>query len=136
MKYNKNFLKEDISDEDEKIFREKYKRKIFLKKEPKSVYDIVINMLSIDNGTYYTRGGTHCENGRYRSIVDIYKVCLTYFPTLKFKELLENYFSALYKNPLKYYCLNYNYCPTIKKYRFGFGANIIKTYKQLHGIKN
>ena len=125
-RYSKDFLQE-YSLEDEELLKSKYKRKIYLKEEPKNVDDVIIKLISLNNGTTYKRGGSQCSPGRYRSVVDIYKTCLTYFPDTTLKEVV---------NKLKFAQIPYDYCCTIKRYRLSFGNTRVNQYKQRHGIKD
>lgn len=124
--YSKNFWF-NSSLEDEELLKSKYKRKIYLKEEPKNVDDVIIKLISWNNGTTYKRGGQHCQSGRYRSIVDIYKTCLTYFPDTKLKEVV---------NRLRVAQIPCSYCPTINRYRLSFGNTRVNQYKVRHGIKD
>ena len=125
--YSKDFFRSTSLDEDEELIKSKYKRKLYIKQEPKSVDDVIIKLIDWDNGTTYKRGGSQCSNGKYRSVVDIYKTCLTYFPETKLKEVVDK---------LKHGHVPYGYCGTIRRYRLHFGTPFVNTYKQRHGIKD
>ena len=124
--YSKNFWF-NSSLEDEELLKSKYKRKIYLKEEPKNVDDVIIKLISLNNGTTYKRGSSQCSPGRYRSIVDIYKTCLTYFPDTTLKEVV---------NRLRFAQIPCSYCPTINRYRLSFGNTRVNQYKVRHGIKD
>lgn len=125
--YSKDFFKSTSLNEDVELIKSKYKRKIYLKEEPKNVDDVIIKLISLNNGTTYKRGGSQCSPGRYRSVVDIYKTCLTYFPDTKLEEVV---------NKLKVGDIPYGYCGTIKRYRLSFGNIWVNQYKVRHGIKD
>lgn len=132
VKYNKNYLTSNSLDEDEIEIRKNYKRKIYLKDIPNNIDDIILKLISLDNATYYSRGGTHCEVMRLRSIHDIYKVCLSYFPNTKLKEVIDK-LQFVKTEP---YNNVFGYCSIIKKYRVGFGKPITQNYKKANGIKD
>lgn len=132
IKYDKNYLISDSLDEDEEEIRKYYKRKIYLKDTPKNIDDVILKLISLDNATYYSRGGTHCEVMKLRSIHDIYKVCLSYFPNTKLKEVIDK-LQFVKTEP---YNNVFGYCSVIKKYRVGFGKPITQNYKKANGIKD
>lgn len=125
--YSKDFLRSNTLEEDEQFIKSKYKRKLYIKEEPKSVDDVIIKLLSFDNSTTYKRGGPQCKPGRYRSTVDIYKTCLTYFPETKLETIVDK---------LKKSNVHYGYCGTIRRHRFSFGNVWADRYKNAHGIKD
>lgn len=132
VKYNKNYLNSNSLDEDEIEIRKNYKRKIYIKDTPKNIDDIILKLISLDNSTYYARGGVHCESLKLRSIVDIYLVCLSYFPDTKFKEVIDK-LKFLKQNSHLYH---FGYCGVINRYRMGFGKPITQNYKKANGIKD
>lgn len=125
--YSKNFFRSTSLNEDEELIKSKYKRKLYIKQEPKNVDDVIIKLISLNNGTTYKRGGSQCGPGRLRSIVDVYKTCLTYFPETKLQEVIDK---------LKHGNVPYGYCGTINRYRLSLGQPFVNIYKQRHGIKD
>jgi len=132
VKYNKNYLNSNSLDEDEIEIRKNYKRKIYLKDKPNNIDDIILKLISLDNATYYLRGSQHCRAMKLRSIHDMYKVCLSYFPDTKLQEVIDK-LQFLKQNDFRNH---FGYCGVIKKYRMGFGISIINNYKKANGIKS
>lgn len=68
--------------------------------------------------TFYTKGGFHCEAGRYRSINDFFKLVKFYFRDKTVKDIVEFLYNKekSYNDEKKY--INYGYCTHIRKYNF------------------
>lgn len=117
MGHNKNYLADDTNiEEEEKYIKDHYKRKIYLHEEPKNVDDIIEKLLWGES-TIYKRGGLHCASYKCRSIVDMYRLCLTYFPDTKLTTVINKL-----KKCDKFY-VGYGYCSNIKRFRFGSGPH-------------
>lgn len=105
------------------------------------VQAIFENSINVDKdhnfATYYTKGGYHCEDGKYRSLDDLFKLAKYYFPGILLGEIIRELF--IYEEDLgeEDHTLSYGYCPDIRKCNFmtwymgydGFKSEIVSDYR-------
>lgn len=95
----------------EKTIKEKYEPICFNKEiKVKNVDEIISKMCSWNPpATFYSDGRRQCVSGKGRSIIDLYRVCLYYFPETNYLKLYRTLRNRDYA---------FTYCPNISRTRY------------------